>query len=389
MSRPHHDVVLAAPISVPYQRETDKPASYFIGTALREMLKTANLPAAECDGLLVSSFSLAPDNVTSLAEMFNLNLNWIEQSNLGGAAGVTGLRRAARAVEAGDAEIIACIGGDTYQAELYTELLGKFSNFTMDAVTPYACGGANLPFAMLTNLYMETYDVSREAMGRLCIMQRENAKTYRNSLFKKSLTMQEYLNARKIAEPLGLFDCVMPCAGAEGFLLMRESTARELKLDYARLLSSGERHNAPQNDDSPMSFGWTHYRDELYSAAGLNPRDIDIAQVYDDYPVMALLQLEQLGLCAQGESTKHITPEGLRLGERTVHVNTSGGQLSSGQAGFAGGFMGIVEAVRQLTTSGLDNQRIDVKTALVSGFGMINYDHGLCTAAAILQAGEE
>lgn len=381
----HRGVALAAPISVPYHRYTQQPASYFIGVALREMLQAASLDKTACDGLMVSSYSLIPDTVVSLAEIFGMSLNWTEQVPLGGAAGTVGLRRAARAIEAGDAEVIACIGGDTFIPEQFAGLLGRFSNFTIDGVTPYASGGANLPFAILTRAYMEDFGVPREGFGRLCVMQRNNALRYRQALIKKPLTMNDYLSARLIAEPLCLFDCVMPCAGAEGFLVMSEERAKRLRLPYALLRASAERHNGSKDISFPMSFGWGDFKGGLYNAAGFGPDQIDIVQVYDDYPVMALLQMEELGFFELGESSNYLSAEGFKFNNRMVHVNSSGGQLSAGQAGFAGGFMGLVEALRQLTGTALGNQIESVNKALVSGFGMVNYDRGLCTAAAILE----
>lgn len=350
------------------------------------MLNKASLEKVSCDGLLVSSFSLAPDTVASLAETFDMAFNWIEQVPLGGASGVVGLRRAARAIECGDADVIACIGGDTYIPSQFSALLGRFTNATIDGVTPYGSGGANLQFAMLTQHYMDTYQVTREDIGRLCILQRENAMLYQQSLLSKSLTIDAYLNARPIADPLALFDCVMPCAGAEGVLVMSEEKAIELALPYALLCASAERHNASRElSGIPLTFGWDSFIDELYLAAQIDPTEIDLAQVYDDYPVMALIQLEELKLCNAGEATRHISSNGFVPAKRKIHINTSGGQLSSGQAGFAGGFMGLTEAVRQLTDAALGNQISDVKNAIVSGFGMINYDRGLCTAAAIIK----
>ena len=67
--------------------------------------------------------------------------------------------------------------------------------------------------------------------------------------------------------------------------------------------------------------------------------------------------------------------------------NTSGGQLSVGQAGAAGGFLGLVETVRQLTGSALGAPVPDAKVGLASGFGMINYDRGLASGAALLAGG--
>ena len=337
---------------------------------------------------MVSSYSLSPDTAVSLAETFDISLNWIEQVPLGGASGIVGLRRAARAVAAGDAEVIACIGGDTFLPDQFAGLLGRFSNFTIDGATPYGCGGASVPFALLTCAYMEAYGLVREDFGRLCILQRNNAQAYQQALFRERLTMQAYLSARPVSEPLGLFDCVMPCAGAEGVLVMQESKARALGVPYVRLCASGERHNASRGMGMPLTFGWKDFRDDLYHTAGLSPEAIDIVQVYDDYPVMALLQLEELGLCRAGQASRHITEDGFTPHNRLVHLNTSGGQLSAGQAGFAGGFMGLTEAVRQLTGQALGNQLDDVSSALISGFGMINYSRGLCATAAIIERAE-
>ena len=67
--------------------------------------------------------------------------------------------------------------------------------------------------------------------------------------------------------------------------------------------------------------------------------------------------------------------------------NTSGGQLSVGQAGSAGGYLGLVDGIRQLTNSAGQHQVTDAEVGMVSGYGMVNYDRGLCASATILQAG--
>ena len=106
----------------------------------------------------------------------------------------------------------------------------SFSQFARDAVYPYGAGGPNASFAFLTAYYMRTYGAKREDFGKLCVAQRTNALRNPNALFKKPLTLEEYLGARPVADPLHLFDCVMPCAGADAFLVMSEERARRLGL---------------------------------------------------------------------------------------------------------------------------------------------------------------
>ena len=162
---------------------------------------------------------------------------------MGGASGIVSIRRAARAVQNGDAEIVACIAGDTNHTDSFRRNTSAFSQFSQDAVYPYGSGGPNASFAFLTAYYMRTFGATREDFGKLCVAQRNNALKNPLALFKKPLTLEHYLDARPVADPLRLFDCVMPCAGAEGFLVMRRATAEQLGLP---LRTAPRRHRAAQ-----------------------------------------------------------------------------------------------------------------------------------------------
>jgi acetyl-CoA acetyltransferase len=388
MSSPYSGIAVTSPVSFGYSRYSDHGAPWFIGSALREMLRRSGLRKDEVDGLAVSSFTLAPDTVVSLTEYLSLSPRWIEHLPYGGASGVIGLQRAARAVQCGDANIVACIGGDTNRREGFRDLVANFSSFSVDAVYPYGASGPNAVFAMITRAYMEKTGATREDFGRICIAQRQNARRFGNALLEDPLSMEDYLNARVVADPLRLFDCVMPCAGAEGFLVMSADRARSLNLPVARILAIGERHNAFPDDDQVLRGGWVTYRDALYETAAMGPKDIDLLQTYDDYPVIVLLQMEGLGFCDAGAAAEFIRHTSLTFDGGGLPHNTSGGQLSVGQAGAAGGFLGLVEALRQLTVPDLPNAVPGASNALVSGYGMVNYDRCLCTAATVLAKGE-
>ena len=379
----YEDVVVACPATVDYVRYTNRSTHWFLARALRAVLDSAGLHTGDIDGLCVSSFQLVPDTAVGLTQHLGVSPRWLDHIPMGGACGVVALRRAARAVQAGDANVVACISGDTNHVDTFRNLLGSFSQYAQDAVYPYGSGGPNGSFAFLTHYYMRTFGATREDFGKLCVAQRTNALANPNALFKKPLTMDEYLRARVIAEPLHLFDCVMPCAGGEGFLVTTRQQAESMGLRYVRILSSIERHNAYPDDPIQMRGGWAMDIADLYDNAGLTPEDVDLLCTYDDYPVINAMQLEDLGFCAKGEA-----PDFIRAHEFTwdgdFPLNPSGGQLSVGQAGAAGGYLGLVEAVRQLTDRASGHQVADARVALVSGFGMINYDRGLCSAATLL-----
>ena len=99
-----------------------------------------------------------------------------------------------------------------------------------------------------------------------------------------------------------------------------------------------------------------------------------------------MMQMEDLGFCAKGEGPDFVRKTDLSITGDLPH-NTSGGQLSGGQAGAAGGFIGLVEAIRQVIGAAGGTQVKDARRALVSGFGMINYDRGVCSSAAIIERG--
>jgi acetyl-CoA acetyltransferase len=382
---PYNDVVLAAPVTVPYVRYSIKGAHWFLGRAVAELLAAARIPKARIDGLAVASFTLAPDTAVGLTQHLDMTVRWLDHVPMGGASGIVSIRRAARAVQNGDAEIVACIAGDTNHTDSFRRNTSGFSQFSQDAVYPYGSGGPNASFAFLTDYYMRFYRATREDFGKLCVTQRDNALENPLALFKKPLTLEQYLDARLVADPLRLFDCVMPCAGAEGFLVMRRATAEQLGLRYARLLGAIERHNAFADDPIQYRGGWVMDRDALYAQAGVGPADIDFLQTYDDYPVINVLQFEGLGFCGEGEGPDFVRANSFDVGG-SFPFNTSGGQLSVGQAGAAGGHLGITEAIRQLTGAPLGAQVPDARLGVVSGFGMINYDRGVCSGAIVLAA---
>ena len=131
-------VALVAPFSTPYQRYSTDTAHWWIAGALRGALGVAGLKPNEIDGFCVSSFSLAPDSAVGLTQHLGLCLRWLDHIPMGGASGIVALRRAARAIQSGDANIVACVAGDTNHIDSFRSLLSSFSRSASDASYPMA-----------------------------------------------------------------------------------------------------------------------------------------------------------------------------------------------------------------------------------------------------------
>ena len=381
----YEGVALTVPVTVPYERYSIHGAHWYVGQAMRALVQGSGLAKAQIDGLTVSSFSLAPDTAVGVTQHLGLSPRWLDHIPTGGASGVMALRRAARAVQCGDAEVVACVAADTNHVDSFRHTLGSFSDFARDASYPYGAGGPNSMFAFITAHYMQKYGARREDFGRIAVAQRANALANPNALFKTPLSLEQYMAARPVAAPIHLFDCVMPCAGAEAFLVMAPERARDLGLPHVLLRGAIERHNAFSADPVMVRGGWAMDREDLYAQAGMRPADIDVLQTYDDYPVIVMMQFEDLGFCAKGEGPDFVRAHDLRF-SGDFPQNTGGAQLSCGQAGAAGGFIGMTETIRQLTHQADARQVRDARLGLVGGFGMVTYDRCLCTGAVILEA---
>jgi acetyl-CoA acetyltransferase len=132
-----------------------------------------------------------------------------------------------------------------------------------------------------------------------------------------------------------------------------------------------------------LRTGAERFAPQLFEDAGVTHADLDFVQLYDDYPIMEVIQLEDLGFADKGGGGPFVEATDISR-QGTLPVNTGGGQLSCGQSGAGGGVIGLVEAVLQLLGRAGDRQLDSPRLGLVSGFGMVGYGKGLSSAAVIL-----
>lgn len=382
--RGYEGVVIGGYGQSPYHKRNHRHPLWYIAEATRRALASAGLSKSDVDGLAVTSFQIPPDNATTVAEHLGLSVRWVMQGIHGGASGIVTILAAARAVQHGDAEVVVCVAADAFDVAQHMELMDRFNISLRDYVACYGFGGANGVFALVEQRHRHEFGTTREQLGQLAVTQRRHAMLNPNALLRDPLTLDDYLNARPIALPIRLYDCVLPCGGGDAVVVMSEDRARRLGIKPMRILAGAQKHNHRPEEVVVLHQGWEEYRDELWADAGLGPEEIDTVQLYDDYPIMEVIQFEDLGFCAKGEGGPWVAARDLSIQGRPA-LNTGGGQLSAGQAGASGGMIGVVEAICQLRGEAGARQVSTARTALCSGFGMVAYGRGLSTSAMVLQ----
>ena len=255
---PYDRVVLAVPVTIPYVRYSIESAQWWIGARAEVAGRGCRDRAARHRRVLRLQLHHGHRQRHRPDPAFRAVRALARPIPLGGASAIAALRRAARAVQAGDADIVACVAGDTNHVDSFRNTLENFSRFDQDAVYPYGAGGAECELrADRAQLHARPSARRREDFGRIAVSQRANALRNPHALMKTPLTIEQYMAARLIADPIHLFDCVMPCAGAEAFLVMREEDARRSSFLPPSILATIERHNAfpRRSDPGPRRLG--------------------------------------------------------------------------------------------------------------------------------------
>ncbi|MGH9028739.1 MAG: thiolase family protein [Acidimicrobiales bacterium] len=376
MTQPQVRIVGAA--ESPYTRHPPEDATTesFLADAFVRVLADAGLDRSSVDGLGVASFMLPPDRAIDLAWKLGVRFRWLMDDGNGGISGIQLLQHAMRAIEAGDATNIILLSGDHFDAGGFRQMVDRYNRVTEKYLAGIPTGGPNPLFAMITQHQMEARGLAREDYGRLVVAQRRWASMNPGAVYRKPLTLEEYLAAPAVAEPLHRLDCVPVVSGADALVV--SGSGRGVKV---RALRASYNFDGQRGDG--LRTGLSEVADDLWRESGVGPGDVDLISVYDDYPAMAIDQLEDLGFIPDGDISGFV---GRRLEHEHLPVNTSGGQLSAGQAGAAGGMIGLVEAVVQLMGHAGDRQVEDARLAVVSGYGMVLYRYGGCANAVVLEA---
>jgi acetyl-CoA acetyltransferase len=217
-------------------------------------------------------------------------------------------------------------------------------------IAPYGAASIVQTHAFAWRRYMYRYGATREALAALALNSRRNANLNPRAFFYSTpMSRDDYFNARMIAEPLCLFDCDVPVDGCVALIVTTADRARDLRNEPAYIAGYGQntarrRALLYYTLDDYMACGGSLAR-KLWSSAGLGPRDMDAAQLYDGFNPSTLYWLEAAGFCGEGEGADFVAGGRIAL-EGELPINTFGGSLSEGRMH---GMGHIAEAVRQVT----------------------------------------
>jgi acetyl-CoA acetyltransferase len=345
--------------------------------AITRALADAGLTLRDVDGIATTGVSRF--STTQLAEYLGIQPSWVDSTFTGGAAFEMFVGRAAQAIDAGQANVVAVSFASNQRSAASRSLAGVVEAHTPEAQfeTPYGPLHPISHYAMAAATYLHRFGASREQLAEVAIAAREwallNPVAYRYGAGR--LTVEYVLGAPMVSSPLTKADCCLVTDGGGAVILTSRERARDLAGPPVRVLGYGEvstNTSMAWPDDLAISGAEPAAR-RAFAMAGLTPADVDVVEVYDSFTITVLLTLEALGFCKPGEAASFIQNGQIRPGGG-LPLNTSGGGLSYCHPGQFGVLL-LVEAVRQLRRECGDRQVSGAEVALAHGTGGIFSSH--------------
>ena len=354
-----------------FSRNSGVATDMLAASAVREALADAGLRASDIDGVVAYSSGARAEEV--IVPMGLPDVKFSASVHLGGASGVSSLQVAASAIIAGLAtHVLIFIARNGSSESRIARRLGAIlpsPHFREHLEFPHGLSTPAQYYSMICRRHMHEFGTTRADLGAVALTMRENAQLNPNAqMYGRTLTMDQYLHSRPIAEPYLLADCCLETDGAVAIVL---SGAERTGDGKTPVLLAGVAEGRPDPGDDLSNrqpffdAGLTKAAPRAFAMAGLNCDDLDIAMIYDCFTFELIHQLEELGVCARGEGGPYVSAGNIGRSGR-LPVNTHGGLLSEGHLG---GLGHIVEAVRQLRHSAGDRQIRNAEVAAVTGWG--------------------
>lgn len=352
--------------------------------AIKGALDDAGIEPGEVDGL--SSYTLETSDEVDIARNLGLgDITWFSQVGYGGGAGCGVVGHAAVAVATGQANVAVAWRSRKRGAAAsrpWSQVASRVGG-SHQWSRPFGLLRPVDEIAMLARRYFHEFGGTREQLAAVAVTVREHAN--RNPaamMYGKPLTVEQYLEARWISEPLCLFDNCLESDGAAAVVIVSAERARDLDVTpafiHAFAQSIPQQHQVMTNyfGDDPLKGPAWACADLLWRNSDLTPADVDVAQLYDAFSPLVPLSLEGYGFCERGAGLTFCQDGGISWDGGRLPVNTSGAGMSEA---YVHGFNLITEAVRQVR--GTSTAQVD--SASVS---LVTSGEGVPTSALLLRA---
>lgn len=294
----------------------------------------------------------------------------------GGSSSANALKTAVALVTAGLSKAVLVVHADRLGTGLdlntAVTLFAKVST-SQEYEMPY--GFSQLALAgLFQQRYMYDSGTTERQIAAVVETNRKWAALNPNSIFyRKPLTIEKVLDSPVISYPVRARTMNKLCDGASAFIVTSAERARDLTDRPAYILGLGSCCTNFTITQQPYPMTWSKAVDEAYAMAGIGPRDVDIAELYDAFPTFTLLSMELTGLCAKGDAGRFFE-EGHAAPGGKLPVQTNGAMMGQGHTGAGGGPALLVEAVRQIKGQAGERQVSDVKHVIVTGSGGVGMD---------------
>jgi acetyl-CoA acetyltransferase/uncharacterized OB-fold protein len=354
------------------------PLSLTVAACLRAV-DDAGLSLDDIDGLATYPGGhvggMSEGGITAVEEALRIRPTWI--SGGGEFPGPTGsVVSAMLAVAAGLCRHVLCFR--TVWEATHTELLrtgklrpgGGRASGMFEWRSPFGAMSAANWIGINASHYFWRYGGDRAStLAPIALTARANAARNPDAIYRTSLTLDDYLGARMITSPFGLYDCDVPCDGAIAVIVSSIDTAADRPKTPVLVEAVGtqiaERISWDQDTltHEPQVLGPAAH---LWTRTGLRPDDVDVAELYDGFTFNAVSWLEALGFCGIGEAADFLDGGTTIALHGALPLNTHGGQLSAGRTH---GFGFLAEAIAQLRGEATGRQVSDARVAVVTTGG--------------------
>ena len=236
----------------------------------------------------------------------------------------------------------------------------RFSGF-LQWTLPFGAVSAVNWIALVAQRRMHEFGLTREQLAQIALNARRNAGANPAAIYRDPMDLSDYLSARMISTPLCLFDCDAPSDGSTAFVVSHRDHAPDAPHPVCQVNAVGTALRGRPSWDQFDDMTTMAARDaaaSMWERTELQPSDVDLAQLYDGFSILAMVWLEALGFCGRGESGAFVE-DGVTIGRNgTLPLNTAGGQLSGGRLH---GFGLIHEACVQLRGEGGERQVVTAR----------------------------